>query len=76
MLSSDRPGETKDLYGWKTPVEAAGVTMCVYVVLDDPVRMNTSQATAPVWRDVMARALQAGGVVPSGTRSPDLPTTW
>lgn len=48
----------------------------VYVVLSDPVKMNTSQATAPIWRDVMARALQAGGVVPSGSRSPDLPTTW
>jgi hypothetical protein len=38
--------------------------------------MNTSQAAAPVFRDVMARVLQANGVIPSGTRSPDLPTTW
>ena len=48
----------------------------VYVALDHATRMNTSEATAPVWRAVTARALQAGGVVPSGTRSPDLPTTW
>ena len=48
----------------------------VYVALDDAVKMNTSQATAPIWRGVMARALQGGGVVPSGSRSPDLPTDW
>ena len=48
----------------------------VYVDLDAPSKMNTSQATAPVFRKVMARALQSGGVVPSGTRSPDLPTSW
>lgn len=48
----------------------------VYVDLDAPSKMNTSQATAPVWRAVMARALQAGGVVPSGSSSPDLPTEW
>ena len=48
----------------------------VYVDLDAPSKMNTSQATAPVWRAVMARALQAGGVVPSGSSSPDLPTAW
>ena len=47
-----------------------------YVALDDAVKMNTSQAAAPVWRAVTARALQAGGVVPSGTASPDLPATW
>ena len=48
----------------------------VYVVLDAPARMNTSQATAPVFQKVMARALQAGGVVPSGSTSPDLPASW
>ncbi len=48
----------------------------VYVALSKPARMNTSEATAPVFRQVMARALQAGGVVPSGSVSPDLPTTW
>jgi cell division protein FtsI (penicillin-binding protein 3) len=48
----------------------------VYVDLNAPSKMNTSQAAAPVFRDVMARVLQANGVIPSGTRSPDLPTTW
>jgi len=48
----------------------------VYVVLDAPSRMNTSQATAPVFQKVMSRALQAGGVVPSGRSSPDLPAGW
>jgi len=36
MLSSATPGETTDLYRWKTPSVAAGITMCVYVVIDDP----------------------------------------
>lgn len=36
MLGSDRPGETKDRYGWRTPAEAGGITMCVCVVIDDP----------------------------------------
>jgi cell division protein FtsI (penicillin-binding protein 3) len=48
----------------------------VYVALSQPTKMNTSQATAPIWRKVMARALQAGGVVPSGSTSPDLPASW
>ncbi|HEY8318978.1 MAG TPA: penicillin-binding protein 2 [Amnibacterium sp.] len=48
----------------------------VYVDLDAPSKMNTSQATAPVLRQVMARVLQQHDVVPSGTRSPDLPTSW
>jgi cell division protein FtsI (penicillin-binding protein 3) len=48
----------------------------VYVALSQPTKMNTSQATAPIWRKVMARALQAGGVVPSGTSSPVLPGSW
>ena len=36
MLGSDRPGETRDLYRWQTPAETGGITMCVYVVIDDP----------------------------------------
>jgi cell division protein FtsI (penicillin-binding protein 3) len=48
----------------------------VYVDLDAPSKMNTSQATAPVFRQVMARVLQQHDVVPSGSRSPDLPTQW
>jgi cell division protein FtsI (penicillin-binding protein 3) len=48
----------------------------VYVDLDAPSKMNTSQATAPVFRQVMARVLQQHDVVPSGSKSPDLPTGW
>lgn len=48
----------------------------VYVDLDDAVKMNTSQATAPVFRQVMARVLQQNGVAPSGTTSPSLATAW
>ncbi len=36
MLGSDRPGETRDLYRWKTAAEAGGITMCVCAVIDDP----------------------------------------
>ena len=36
MLGSDRPGDTKDLFKWKTPEEAGGITMCVCAVIDDP----------------------------------------
>jgi cell division protein FtsI (penicillin-binding protein 3) len=48
----------------------------VYVDLDDAVKMNTSQATAPVFRQVMARVLQQNGVAPSGQTSPSLATAW
>src|SRR4051812_27023160 len=48
----------------------------VYVDLDDAVKMNTSQATAPVFRQVMARVLQQNGVAPSGKASPSLATAW
>jgi cell division protein FtsI (penicillin-binding protein 3) len=48
----------------------------VYVDLDDAVKMNTSQATAPVFRQVMARVLQQNGVAPSGRSSPSLATSW
>ncbi len=36
MLSSAQDGETQERYGWKTPGEASGITMCVYTVIDDP----------------------------------------
>jgi uncharacterized glyoxalase superfamily protein PhnB len=36
MLSSARPGPATDLYRWKTPAEAGGVTGCVCCVIDDP----------------------------------------
>jgi uncharacterized glyoxalase superfamily protein PhnB len=36
MLGSARPGPAQDLYRWKTPAEAGGVTVCIYVVVADP----------------------------------------
>jgi uncharacterized glyoxalase superfamily protein PhnB len=37
MLGSAENGsESGQLYGWKTPEEAGGITMCVCAVIDDP----------------------------------------
>ncbi len=36
MLGSDRPGEAKDLYNWKTAREAGAVTGCICVYVADP----------------------------------------
>ena len=36
MLSSARPGEATELYRWKTPTEAGGVTACIACVIADP----------------------------------------
>jgi uncharacterized glyoxalase superfamily protein PhnB len=36
MLGSDRPGEVRDLYRWKTPAQAGGITMCICAYVVDP----------------------------------------
>jgi uncharacterized glyoxalase superfamily protein PhnB len=36
MLGSARPGNVTDLYRWKTPSEAGGITICVCCVIDNP----------------------------------------
>jgi len=36
MLGSDRPGEVKHIYSWKTPAEAGGITMSVCAYVADP----------------------------------------
>ncbi len=36
MLGSARPGEDQIRYGWKTPSEAGGTTMTLYVYVPDP----------------------------------------
>jgi len=36
MLGSDRPGDTRELYRWKTPQDAGCITMCVCVYVEDP----------------------------------------
>ncbi|MFD1713234.1 peptidoglycan D,D-transpeptidase FtsI family protein [Amnibacterium flavum] len=48
----------------------------VSVNLSGPVNMNTSAATAPIFRDVMTQVLKDHRVVPSGSLSPDLPTNF
>lgn len=48
----------------------------VSVTLADPVKMNTSGAAAPVFREVMTQVLKQNSVVPSGTSSPDLATNF
>ncbi|AGH49845.1 glyoxalase/bleomycin resistance protein/dioxygenase [Sphingomonas sp. MM-1] len=35
MLGSARADEAQARYRWKTPAEAAGVTACIYCVIDD-----------------------------------------
>lgn len=48
----------------------------ISVTLADPVKMNTSGATAPIFREVTTQVLKQYSVVPSGTSSPDLPTNY
>ncbi len=36
MLASARPGEVADLFRWRTPAAAGGITMCVCAVIADP----------------------------------------
>ena len=36
MLGTAQHGEVQQLYGWKTPAEAGGVTMCVCAFVADP----------------------------------------
>jgi len=36
MLGSDRPGEVREIYRWKTPQAAGGITMCVSAFVEDP----------------------------------------
>ena len=35
MLGTATPGGVADLYGWKTPAQAGGITACVYAVVED-----------------------------------------
>jgi uncharacterized glyoxalase superfamily protein PhnB len=36
MLSSATKPQSKDIYRWRTPAEAGGVTVCVAVIITDP----------------------------------------
>ena len=35
MLGSDRPGEVKTRYRWRTPAEAGGITQCICLHVED-----------------------------------------
>ncbi|QEO13194.1 penicillin-binding protein 2 [Agromyces intestinalis] len=48
----------------------------VSVSLASPVKMNSSAASAPVFRDVMSQVLKKYRTVPSGAPAPELPATW
>ncbi|MFF2369011.1 peptidoglycan D,D-transpeptidase FtsI family protein [Agromyces sp. NPDC058110] len=42
----------------------------------DPVKMNSSAASAPVFQQVMSQVLKKYRTIPSGAAAPDLPATW
>jgi cell division protein FtsI (penicillin-binding protein 3) len=48
----------------------------VSVSLADPVNMNSSAASAPVFQEVMSQVLKKYRAVPSGAAAPDLSGTW
>lgn len=48
----------------------------VSVNIMDPVLLNSSAASAPVFQQVMSEVLKENRVIPSGSAAPDIPTTW
>lgn len=48
----------------------------VSVSLADPVKLNSSAASAPVFQEVMSQVLKKYRAVPSGATAPALPGTW
>lgn len=48
----------------------------VSVSIMNAVKMNSSAASAPVFRDVMSQVLKKYRTVPSGAPAPELPATW
>lgn len=48
----------------------------VSVSIMDPVKMNSSAASAPVFQQVMSQVLKKYRTVPSGAPAPELPATW
>ncbi|QTX04911.1 peptidoglycan D,D-transpeptidase FtsI family protein [Agromyces archimandritae] len=48
----------------------------VSVSIMDPVKMNSSAASAPVFQQVMSQVLKTHRTVPSGAEAPELPGTW
>ncbi len=48
----------------------------VSVNIMDPVKMNSSAASAPVFQQVMSQVLKKYRTIPSGAAAPELPATW
>ncbi|WP_353813911.1 peptidoglycan D,D-transpeptidase FtsI family protein [Agromyces sp. SYSU T00266] len=48
----------------------------VSVSIMNPVKMNSSAASAPVFQQVMSQVLKKYRTVPSGAQAPELPATW
>ncbi|WP_448809821.1 peptidoglycan D,D-transpeptidase FtsI family protein [Agromyces bauzanensis] len=48
----------------------------VSVSIMNPVKMNSSAASAPVFQQVMSQVLKRYRTVPSGAAAPELPATW
>lgn len=48
----------------------------VSVSLADPVKLNSSAASAPIFQEVMSQVLKKYRAVPSGATAPALPGTW
>jgi cell division protein FtsI (penicillin-binding protein 3) len=48
----------------------------VSVSIMDPVKMNSSAASAPVFQKVMSYALKKFRTIPSGAPAPELPSRW
>ncbi|GLI29082.1 cell division protein FtsI [Agromyces rhizosphaerae] len=48
----------------------------VSVSIMDPVKMNSSAASAPVFQEVMSQVLKSNRTTPSGAEAPELPAHW
>ena len=48
----------------------------VSVSIMDPVKMNSSAASAPVFQEVMSQVLKTSRTIPSGAEAPELPAHW
>ena len=48
----------------------------VSVSIMDPVLLNSSAASAPVFQQIMSEVLKENRVVPSGSATPDIATSW
>ena len=48
----------------------------VSVSIMDPVLLNSSAASAPVFQQIMSEVLKENRVVPSGSETPEIATSW